>query len=619
MVPTIQPAWLKAALSGAFLALILSGCGGGGGGGETPPPGTEEPEATPEAQTTSSATQSSTAAGNATQTLGNLTQVGLSGMVAAPAYRTPLANQSNDARAAKLHHAEMRAVRMASYHATRIHQAAKATTGDEIATTAAVADCGVSGSYSYTETLDGIDLTFTNCREATPDGYGEEINGSTTFTFAENPTGETWSMRMTLGNGNNTIESSDYSVKLFSNNFTNFYGSYIADMSVDVTYSASGMDTVDTSDDSYEYNFAANGKQEYNDFTLTYSLTFTDFTADSTINGDFMSGSETINGVYDQSWSGGSEGVNISYTNLVLGWEDLANNAGYDTSISGTIALDFTPNICSEGSNTLATVTPIRYDYAAGHTTAGEITINGTTTVTYNSNGSVTVDGNTYSSVSALEALCPIQDMSESTTDTNTSGSGDAAATRLLATLSWDTYSDMDLHMIYYSTTSPTSTTAPASYVNFHGMDYCQSPMNASEYWSGIDTDANGVCEAGLDYDNTTAFGPEHITATTLADGYYMIVVNSFSGATIDNATKIHVTMDVGGTLFTFPDHTFTASDGESSDPGSWHRVADMRVSGGTASVLTPNTSLTPWGAYELLYTELYGDTLAAPRVKFAQ
>lgn len=575
------------------IAASLTACGGGGGDSTTPPPAT----GTTAAQTSSTSTQSATAAGNATETLSNLSNMGLDALVGgAPGYRSPLSRLSQDARAAKMHKAELRAVRMASLEAAKIQQAAKAAAADGIATPAGTAtpavptDCTYGGSYDYTVVGSTINMTFSACREGTPDGYGEELNGPVTFTVASR-TATSTTMTMTMGNGNDTIEpGTDYEVKLFSDSFTNFYASYIADLSIDVGFTMNdGGTPADYTDDSYAYTYAAAGQQRYSEFTEVYNLAYVGFTANSTMTGNGLSGTNTINGQFNQSWANGSEGVDITYTNLALGWAEVTG--GFDYTVDGTIDVNFTPDVCAEGSNTLDTTTPVHFDYAAGHTTAGVVTINGTTTVTYNANGSVTVsdanDSTTYTSESAMSALCPVQDMSEPTEDTNDTGEGTAEASKLLATLSWTggATSDMDLHLTQYATTTPDAATVPSGYASFAGMDYCQSPLDASVYWSGIDADGNGVCELGLDYDDVEGYGPEHITATTLADGYYMLAVNSYSLDSDPNAT-VTVTVDVGGTLFTFPTHTFTTADGLGTDPASWYRVADIRVSGGTATVM---------------------------------
>lgn len=587
----------------------LAACGGGGGDSTTPPPATS----TAAAQTSSTSTQSATAAGNATETLSNLTNMGLDALVGgAPTYRSPLSRLSQDARAAKMHKAELRAVRMASLEAAKIRAAAKAAAAEGTVTPAAATsvNCMVGdqayGSYTYDVVGDTISMTFTDCRQATPDGYGEEVNGSVTFNVASRDATST-TMTMTMGNGNDVIEpGTDYEVKLFSNNFANWYASYIADLSIDVGFA------MNDTDDSLDYTYAADGQQSYSEFTEVFTLAYVGFSATSTMTGDYASGSDTINGQFNQTWANGSEGVAITYTNLALGWADVSG--GFDHTVDGTIDVNFTPDVCAEGSSTLDTTTPVHFDYAVGHATAGVVTVNGTTTVTYNANGSVTVsDANgstTYTSESAMSALCPVQDMSEPTEDTNDTGEGTAEASRLLATLSWTggETSDMDLHLTQYATTTPDSTTAPVGYVNYYGMEYCHSPLD-DDVWTGIDADDDGYCEIGLDHDDTDGYGPEHITATSLADGYYMLAVNSYS-LDRDPSATVTVTLDVGGTLFTFPTHQFVTADGLGTDPNSWYRVADIRVSGGTATVMAPNANLLPWAAYTLM------EYAYAPRVK---
>lgn len=588
------------------IAASLTACGGGGGDSTTPPPAT----GTTAAQTSSTSTQSATAAGNATETLSNLSNMGLDALVGgAPAYRSPLAATSKDARAAKMHKAELRAARIPAQAA----KAAQVAVADGTATPAVPTACTDGGTYDYTVvsgTTTTINMTFSACRESTDDGYGEEMNGAVTFTVASS-TATSTTMTMTMGDGDGIIEpGTDYEVKLFSDNYANFYASYIADLDIDIGFTMNGAATPETTDDSYEYTYAAAGQQSYSEFTEVFTLAYVGFTATSTMTGDGLSGTNTINGQFNQSWANGSEGVDITYTNLALGWAEVTG--GFDYTVDGTIDVNFTPDVCAEGSNTLDTTTPVHFDYAAGHTTAGVVTVNGTTTVTYNADGTVTVsDANgstTYTSESAMSALCPVQDMSEPTEDTNDTGSGTAEASKLLATLSWTggATSDMDLHLNYYASTTPTGADATTSYAAFDGESYCLSPIDGTTYWSGMDLDLDGTCEVGLDYDDTEGYGPEHITATSLPNGYYVLSVNSWS-LDADPSATVTVTLDVGGTLFTFPTHTFTVSCGECADSQYWYRVADIRVSNGVAEVIAPDTNLLPWAPYAYY---------AAPRVK---
>jgi hypothetical protein len=62
-----------------------------------------------------------------------------------------------------------------------------------------------------------------------------------------------------------------------------------------------------------------------------------------------------------------------------------------DTTVSGKIVTDFTPDSCFEGTFVFETVTPIHDDYNVGHTTAGHLKINGNTHMEWKSDGTIVV------------------------------------------------------------------------------------------------------------------------------------------------------------------------------------------------------------------------------------
>ncbi|MBI3994409.1 MAG: hypothetical protein HY349_00395, partial [Nitrospirae bacterium] len=97
---------------------------------------------------------------------------------------------------------------------------------------------------------------------------------------------------------------------------------------------------------------------------------------------------------------------------------------------------------------------------------------------------------------------------------------------------------------------------------------------------------------ATLDFDDTEGLGPEHVTVDGLPAGYYVIAVNSFSLDQDPDAT-VNVSVTIGGTVYTFPSHTFTTADSDGLDPSSWYRVTDLQcASDSNCTFVTPNTAL---------------------------
>lgn len=90
-------------------------------------------------------------------------------------------------------------------------------------------------------------------------------------------------------------------------------------------------------------------------------------------------------------------------------------------------------------------------------------------------------------------------------------------------------------------------------------------------------------------------YGPEHITATVLPPGYYVVSVNSFD-LDRDPRAVISVTIQIGDRVFGPYTHTFTTYDGEGCNPNAWFAVADIVVhQNGTVEVRPHNPSLPLW------------------------
>jgi hypothetical protein len=121
-----------------------------------------------------------------------------------------------------------------------------------------------------------------------------------------------------------------------------------------------------------------------------------------------------------------------------------------------------------------------------------------------------------------------------------------------------------------------------------------------------VDVDGDGVCDIGLDHENTSGFGPEHITATRLPAGYYVLSVNDFSSG--DAEVPVAVSIQIGGSLFGPFTQTFAAANSIADEDGknaaAWFAVADMIVDdAGIITVKEHDAALELWhdGAFGML------------------
>jgi uncharacterized protein YfaP (DUF2135 family) len=174
--------------------------------------------------------------------------------------------------------------------------------------------------------------------------------------------------------------------------------------------------------------------------------------------------------------------------------------------------------------------------YVAGMNSNGVLVISNTITVTYTS----TIAGNT-----------------------------------MLGTLIWDSpTSDIDLHVWYYTQTSPDSSTTYNQHCYYNYMDL-----------DSIRPDYATDSATNLDVDDRTGYGPEHMTLIAYPDGYYAFAIHEYSMHS-DSISNCTFTLKVGSAVQT-AFHTFTTT----STP-YYYRCYDVRVQGGVATILAPNTNL---------------------------
>jgi uncharacterized protein YfaP (DUF2135 family) len=146
--------------------------------------------------------------------------------------------------------------------------------------------------------------------------------------------------------------------------------------------------------------------------------------------------------------------------------------------------------------------------------------------------------------------------------DTSFSVKGNFAALGLWTELRWNTASDVDFHLL------PPSGTFPASF--WTGVDCYYS--NRSTSWGAF-----------LDVDNTSGYGPEHITIPTVRDtGTYRLFVHYYS-APSGTVTAASVSVKVGnGTVRNFGPYTMTSP---ASRGGDIYEVCTIHYPSG---VITP-------------------------------
>jgi hypothetical protein len=280
-----------------------------------------------------------------------------------------------------------------------------------------------------------------------------------------------------------------------------------------------------------------------------------------------------------------------------------------DTSVNGRISFSFVPSSFGfSGLFDVVTTTPIHSVYAPSlHTTQGTIDINGMATAQYNAGNDVDVTAapDTPLNYAKEYDMMKLADFSAMEQDKPPllgpiSGSPVTGST-LAVTLTWTgpaptfaSTSDMDLHVKYYNTTTPTAPTAETWHIDWHQGKTCTDPVGLS-FSDAFDITADGRCDVGLDFDDVNGFGPEHITSLSIPTGYYVVSVDSYSLSSDASAT-LYLSLHIGDNIFGPYTSTLSADDGEGTDPASWFRVADVRVNAdGTVDVLAPNLTLNPW------------------------
>ncbi|MDA8101034.1 MAG: hypothetical protein M0042_15555 [Nitrospiraceae bacterium] len=587
-------------------AVIMTGCGGGGGGTTGGGVATAPSTTSQAKQAASSGSQGVNMAAGSSTTFQNFGQVGLSS-VGAPSFKLAKKNV-NDAGLSKTARLSGKFAKAKSV--AKAMAAMKKAKTMKAATTipSTTGSCVDSGSYTYSGSYDSvagsvsITMTFANCRED-----GLEMNGTMKMDGTE--TASNFTITETIGTAAakfTMLEFGDYS-----------YTMLVSKMEAAITMGMSG--DYNTTSGAITGDYTVNGTMSVLDYvtTNTYSMTYSNNKITLTLTpGTTSTFAEKldmqVDGSFSESWTEGTTnyGVSMSYSAFKI-TDTVMNDGSVTESLSGSFTIDFTPDQCFEGTYSFETVTPIKYN-ANGMTIAGEIVVNTSTHIVFNSDGTITVtlvnNGQTTTVANHIDPYdlaqtCEFQTLDEPA-PTSSGNTGTAKASSMTITsLSSDTTGSLDcytdLHVNYYSVSAPTSSTTGSWYVDWHVNDGSTLPSTdpGASFQQYLDITGDGVADVGLDingseYDNTSG-GLEHFTALKVPAGYYVISMNNFScPGTVTN----NVTIQIGSDSFGPYNCTYTTSDGEGTTPGAWCAVADIAVdSAGTATVKAHDVNLQLW------------------------
>jgi len=265
--------------------------------------------------------------------------------------------------------------------------------------------CTDGGSYTLGPSTDGglAALYFSACRENNVQADGEyDI-----IIFA--PVTSGYSMSVTLGSKSTPTA---FTLQDFASGTTPSYSTLISEttmtglpMSLTMTGPGSSVTSVSIA--------VSTGSMSIDDIasSQTYTVSFMSL-YDSYVlssSGTGTTTTYTTYGTVTESW--GSNSITETFTNFQLAVSPGVAPQDQDMSVSGTLSIAFTPAFCQNGTFTFVTNTPVVYDDLLGYTTAGMLTVNGATTITYNADGSITVttagQPQTYPSLYALTQVCP--------------------------------------------------------------------------------------------------------------------------------------------------------------------------------------------------------------------
>lgn len=276
------------------------------------------------------------------------------------------------------------------------------------------ASCGDGGSMSLTYDDTNwlpFTLTFDDCKES-----GVWINGVMKLNCSESAT--SYSCTYQIGEG-----STPFSEGYYNTGYTVKYEEWSAlvtmnDSGVCTNADCTAANFTSTLNGSSEYEYISaapsvddpsyKDEMSFSNFSLSSDMEFTDTTGTLS---DKLNGSMSLEFSEDDG-----TGMAVvfaetdSFSNLTL--EYTMNSSVFTYSIDGTITVNYTPDVCGEGTYTFVTNEAVTYDFGTGLYTGGEIEINGTVVVRYTSTGDVRVSidgGATFEDYddATFDDLCP--------------------------------------------------------------------------------------------------------------------------------------------------------------------------------------------------------------------
>lgn len=385
-------------------AVAFYGCGGGGGSSSAPAATT----VTTNAQASSvGATGASTAtvSANMGQTLSTVASPG------APKFKSALAGK--DPRFAKFNQALATAMKAPRTKAAEIRRAQSLNAA--AAGTSTTVDCTTFQTSTATTntmsismtTASDMTITFANCRMDTT-----RLNGTMTETFSLS--GQTTSFTTTLGNSDGTVTSADFKTEFFE---TATDTTAYATLTIDLAETG----TENNSTTPPTYSFAANGKMKYDEGANSYTMSLTNVSFAYSKDATTGKMTTTSNGAFGETWTeaGTSKSTSITFESFVT-TETPATDYSYTLyTADGKVTVDNT-GFCADGDGiwVIVTNTALKEMTATGEITAGKMTINTTTVVEFQTDGSVivTAGGGTPTTVAkadfdTIESSCAIADL----------------------------------------------------------------------------------------------------------------------------------------------------------------------------------------------------------------
>lgn len=464
--------------------------------------------------------------------------------------------------------------------------------------------CADGGSFQYSGTytngIYSLTLTFNGCRDK-----GYQYVG----TAAAN--GTTGDATIILGGG------TTLNIFNFNAAYTVLFAYLKANLSFIITGSGTSTDAA--------YSIISNGAITCFDYFLldTYEMRFLRLSESYTLITNTGTLDQTItvtsNGRWSESWMNGTRYVSINaigFTSEKTRLYDFGSGtfSAENSSLTGTISYTIRPSSFGlTGLLGVAATTPVHTEYLPQRqTNQGNMLLNDTTSIQYDAAGNVDVIVPALTPVHFSDEYSLMKTVDFSAMEQNkpplvtppTVGSPISLSTgsTMAITLTWTgpapsyrSTSDMDLHVKYYSSTSPTSASTASWHLDYGSGKTCNDPLGIA-FSDGYDLGGTSQCDIGLDFDDVNGYGPEHITQLRLPSGYYILSVNSFALPAAEIPTSLYLSLHIGDNIYGPYTGSLSTADGNGSTTGAWYRVSDIRVNGdGSITILAPDTTLTPW------------------------